>query len=82
MFREDCNCYLRFSEVQKGRHGMGTATASLIRTRQAAQVLGISEWLLRKMASDGEIKFIQRTDKSPLLFSPADLEKWIQKNKQ
>lgn len=61
---------------------MGTATASLVRTRQAASILGISEWLLRKMASEGEIKFIQRTEKSPLLFAPADLEKWIQKNKQ
>ena len=57
-------------------------TTGLMRTKPAAQWLGVSEWLLRKMANEGEIKFIKRTDRSPLLFSPADLESWVKKNRQ
>lgn len=55
---------------------------SLLRTRGAAQFLNVSEFLIRKMAKEGEIKFIQRTPRSPLLFSPSDLEKWIKENRQ
>jgi excisionase family DNA binding protein len=62
---------------------MNTTTAgALLRTRGAAQFLNVSEFLVRQIAKEGEIKFIQRTPRSPMLFSPSDLEKWIQKNKQ
>jgi len=62
---------------------MQTNTSNaLLRTRGAAQFLNVSEFLIRQMARAGEIKFIQRKPRSPLLFSPADLDKWIQKNKQ
>ena len=59
-----------------------TTTGALLRTRAVAQFLNVSEFLVRQLAREGEIKFIQRTPRSPMLFSPADLEKWIQKNKQ
>jgi len=54
----------------------------LLRIRQAAQILGVSEWTIRQMAHEGEIKFVRRTDRSPMLFSPADLEAWVRKNRQ
>lgn len=53
----------------------------LVRIKQAAQLLGISEWLLRRLAHDGEIPFVQRTPRSPMLFAPADLEAWAERNK-
>jgi hypothetical protein len=53
----------------------------LIRSRAAARLLGMSEWLLRKLAHEGELAYIQRTTSSPLLFDPADLRKWIEKEK-
>lgn len=62
---------------------MNAPTASaLLRTRGAAQFLNVSEFLVRKLAREGEIKFIQRTPRSPMLFSPADLEAWIKQNRQ
>jgi len=54
----------------------------LLRIKNAAQVLGVSEWLVRKMAKDGELKYIQRTPRSPMLFSPSDLEGWAKRNRQ
>jgi hypothetical protein len=53
----------------------------LIRCRDAARFLCVSEWLLRRMAHDGELPYIQRTATSPLLFDRADLRKWIEREK-
>jgi len=65
---------------------MNTVTytaGGLVRIKQAAQILGVSEWTIRQMAKQtGELKFVQRTPRSPLLFSQADLEAWVRKNRQ
>ncbi len=53
----------------------------LIRSREAARILGMSEWLLRKLAHEGELAYIQRTATSPMLFDPVDLRKWIEREK-
>jgi hypothetical protein len=58
-----------------------TTFEGLIRSREAARILGMSEWLLRKLAHDGELAYIQRTAASPLLFDPADLRKWVEREK-
>lgn len=58
-----------------------TPFEGLIRSRDAARLLGMSEWLLRKLAHTNELPYIQRTPTSPLLFDPADLRKWIDKGK-
>jgi excisionase family DNA binding protein len=56
--------------------------AGLVRIRQAAQYLGLSEWSIRKMAHEGELRFVQRTSRSPMLFDPGDLNAWVQRNKR
>lgn len=62
---------------------MTTVTVpALLKIKEAAQTLGMSEWLLRKLAREGEVKFIQRVPKAPMLFDPADLAAWVRKNKQ
>jgi hypothetical protein len=53
----------------------------LIRSRDAARLLGMSEWSLRKLAHERELPYIQRTPTSPLLFDPADLRSWIEREK-
>jgi excisionase family DNA binding protein len=53
----------------------------LIRSREAARLLGVSEWSLRKLAHEKELPYIQRTPTSPLLFDPVDLRKWIEREK-
>lgn len=58
------------------------SSAGLVRIRQAAQFLGLSEWTVRQMAHEGELRFIQRTPRSPMLFDLADLNEWIQRSKQ
>ena len=54
----------------------------MLRIDQAAQVLSVSVWLLRKLAKEGQVKFVQNTPRSPLLFSHTDLEAWVRKNRQ
>lgn len=54
----------------------------LVRCREAAQLLGVSEWQVRKLAHDRQLAFIQLTVRSPLLFDRADLQAWIETHKQ
>lgn len=53
----------------------------LIRSRDAARYLCMSEWLLRKLAHEGKLAYIQRTPRSPLLFDLIDLRAWIEHEK-
>lgn len=53
----------------------------LLRSREAAKLLCMSEWLLRQVAHDGELPYIQRTARSPMLFDIVDLRKWVEKEK-
>ena len=53
----------------------------LIRSRDAASFLCISEWLLRKLAHAGRLPYVQITDRSPMLFDRADLRTWIEREK-
>ena|SRR6516162_5319102 len=53
----------------------------LIRSREAARLLGMSEWSLRNLVQSGQIAYIQRTPRSPLLFDPLDLRKWVEREK-
>jgi hypothetical protein len=54
---------------------------ALLRSKDAARCLGMSEWLLRKLAHEGELPYIQRSRTSPMLFDPADLRCWIEREK-
>lgn len=54
---------------------------ALIRSREAARLLGMSEWLLRKLAHEGALPFVQLTPRSPMQFDPADLRHFVERNK-
>jgi excisionase family DNA binding protein len=54
----------------------------LLRTRQAAEYLGLSKDTILAMARSGELPFIQRTPDSPFLFDVKDLDRWIEDAKQ
>jgi len=54
---------------------------ALIRSRDAARLLCMSEWLLRKLAHEGDIPYLQHTPRSPMLFDPLDLRAWIDREK-
>jgi hypothetical protein len=41
----------------------------------------MSEWLLRKLAHEGALPFIQLTSRSPMQFDPADLRRFVERNK-
>lgn len=60
---------------------MKTEFEALIRSKDAARLMGMSEWLLRKLAHEGELPYLQHTDRSPMLFDPLDLRRWIEKEK-
>jgi hypothetical protein len=53
----------------------------LVRSREAAKLLCMSEWQLRQLAHEGELPYIQRTPRSPLLFDVADLRRWVERGK-
>jgi excisionase family DNA binding protein len=54
---------------------------ALIRSREAAKLLGVSEWLLRKLAHQGELAYVHLGATCPMLFDPADLRRWVEKQK-
>ena len=51
----------------------------MLRTREAAEYIGVSEWQLRQMVASGEIAVIRR---KYFVFSVDDLNAWITKNKE
>jgi excisionase family DNA binding protein len=51
----------------------------MLRTPEAAQYIGVSEWQLRQMVASGEIAFIKR---KYFLFSVDDLDAWIKRNRE
>jgi excisionase family DNA binding protein len=53
----------------------------LIRSRDAARFLCVSEWLLRKLAHEGKLPYVQITERSPMLFDRTDLRAWIEREK-
>lgn len=59
-----------------------SAQSRFLRSRAAAQYLGISEWTIRELAHAGELRYIQRTPRSPFLFDVQDLEEWAERNKR
>jgi excisionase family DNA binding protein len=56
-----------------------TVEPRMLRTKEAAEYLGISEWKLRQMVVDGEIEVIKQ---KYFLFSIDDLNAWINKNRE
>ena len=55
-----------------------TVDRHMLRTPEAAQYIGVSEWQLRQMFYSGEIPAIRR---KYFLFSVNDLDKWIAKER-
>jgi hypothetical protein len=53
----------------------------LVRCSVAARFLSVSEWSIRKMAHDGQLPYIQRNPRSPMLFDLLDLRAWIEQEK-
>lgn len=54
---------------------------ALIRSKDAARLLGMSEWSLRKLAHEGELPYIHRSPTAPMYFDPIDLRRWIEREK-
>ncbi len=63
---------------------MATATVMhrrLIRTKEAATYLSMSEWKLRRLIQDGAVPFIQDHEGAPFLLDVRDLDAYIESNK-
>ena len=56
-------------------------TKRLLRTKQAAAYLAISEWKPRILIQDGSVPFIQYRDGGPFLLDLLDLDAYIEKRK-
>jgi excisionase family DNA binding protein len=61
---------------------LGSKTKRLLRLPEAATYLALAKWTVRQMALRGELKYIRRTEGGPLLFDIADLDAWIEQQKQ
>lgn len=63
---------------------MATAPAPiqrLLRTKQAATYLSMSEWKLRRLIQDAILPFIQDQEGGPFLLDVRDLDAYIESNK-
>jgi len=53
----------------------------LLRTKEAAQYLGMSPGKLRRLTQSGELPIIQHDERSPWLYDLRDLDHHIDKSK-
>ena len=63
---------------------MATTTAMqrrLVRTKEAATYLSMSEWKLRRLIQDGTVPFVQDNQNAPFLLDVRDLDAYIENNK-
>ena len=58
-----------------------TQTGRLLRTKQAAAYLSMSEWKLRRLIQDAIIPFLQDQEGGPFLLDVRDLDAYIDGNK-
>jgi len=59
-----------------------TPTRRLLRTRQAAEYLGMSPWSLRRMVEHRELLYVSAGDHtSAWRFDIHDLDRWIEEHK-
>lgn len=65
--------------VKEPRH---THERRNLKTRQAAEYLGVSQWKLRNLVQVGEISCILGDGTSPWLFDKRDLDRWIDRSKK
>ena len=56
--------------------------ARVLKTKDAAAYLGISDWKLRNLVQSGEISYIAGDGTSPWLFDKQDLDRWIESRKR
>jgi excisionase family DNA binding protein len=54
----------------------------LLRTRQAAEYLCMSEWKLRRLIQDGLLPYLHGGEGAPFLLDIRDLDEYIEQNKQ
>jgi excisionase family DNA binding protein len=54
----------------------------VLKTKDAAAYLGISDWKLRNLVQSGDISYIAGDGTSPWLFDKQDLDRWIETRKQ
>ena len=53
----------------------------MMRVKDAAHYLSLSRWTVRNMAHRGDLRFVQVTEQSPMLFDIHDLDRWIEQSK-
>jgi len=54
----------------------------LLRTKEAAEYLGLSPWKLRRLIQCGQLPVVQDVDGSPFLLDLRDLDGYIDRNKR
>ena len=54
----------------------------LLRTKEAAEYLGLSPWKLRRLIQGGQLPVVQDVDGSPFLLDVRDLDGYIDRNKR
>lgn len=60
----------------------GIPKRRLLRTKEAAEYLGLSPWKLRRLIQCGQLPVVQDADGSPFLLDLRDLDGYIERNKR
>jgi excisionase family DNA binding protein len=72
--------YVLGKSMRRGVH-QGESRKRMMRVRDTAHYLSLSPWTVRDMAHRGELRFVQATEQSPMLFDIQDLDRWIEQSK-
>jgi excisionase family DNA binding protein len=69
------------ADPEKKRPAASPARRRMLKTREAAEYLGISVWTLRKLAHGGKLPFLQNGD-GWATFDLRDLDAYVDRNKR
>lgn len=62
--------------------GTAQSRPRLLRVKEAAQILNISAWKLRRLIQQGEIRYVKYEASGPWWIDVHDIDKFIEKHKQ
>ena len=53
----------------------------LMKLKEASQQYSMSKWSIRRLIHNGEIPYFQTQPGAPFLVDPADMDKYVERNK-
>lgn len=68
--------------TRQGANGNQPTRRKLMKLKEASQYMSMSTWSIRRLIQNGEIPVVQTQPGAPFLVDPADMDKYVERNKR